>query len=264
MKHPVSTIVALILAATAHAQTYITSDITTSTTWSVAGSPYVIQADVDITDDCVLTIEAGVTVAFDGVYILETSYDCAIVAEGDPGNPILFTSNAPSPAPGDWKWIQVHGTVDSSFMHCVFEYGEYGLRPNNASPTISYCTMRHTSSSGIFIAGASPTITHCDIHHCRDGIGVSNDSSGTTVNFCNIHDTTHWFVYVMGSDVLAATIDMENNWWGTDDPLVIANEINDAVDHPESITLTIDFDPWAGSVASERLSWSGVKAIYGD
>ena len=249
------------LSAPAHGQTYLTSDITTSETWTPAFSPYIIQADVDVLGNSVLTIQAGVTVAFDGVYILETMDGSAIIATGTPGDPVLFTSNAPTPAPGDWRWLQVHGGNHSSFTHCVFEYGEYGLRPNNAAPTVTYCTIRHCSSSGIFIAGASPTITHCDIHHCRDGIGISHNLSAPSVNFCNIHDNTHWNVYVLAFDAPSVVIDMENNWWGTADPGAIAQEINDSTDNAD-IYATIDFDPWAGAVPNESLSWSKVKALF--
>jgi hypothetical protein len=252
----------LALAASAPAQTYIASDVTASTTWTAAGSPYVIQADVDVLDNSVLTIQAGVTVAFDGAYIFETVDGSAIVAAGTEADPILFTSNAPTPAPGDWRWLQVHGGTPSSFTHCIFEYGEYGLRPNSAAPTISHCTVRHCSSSGIFVAGASPVITHCDIHHCRDGIAVSHNSSAPTVNFCNIHDNTHWNVYVMAFAAPLVVIDMENNWWGTADPEAIAQEINDSLDHAD-LYATIDFEPWAGAVPAASLSWSGLKALFG-
>ena len=250
------------LASPIHAQTFITSDITSSTTWTAAAGPYVIQADIVVLPGSVLTIEAGVTVAFDGAYIFATVDGGAIVANGTASDLILFTSHAATPAPGDWRWLEVHGATPSSFTYCVFEYGEYGLRPNNAAPTISHCAVRHCSSSGIFVAGASPTITYCDIHDCRDGVAVSHNSSAPMVNFCNIHDNTHWNVYVMAFAAPPVVIDMENNWWGTLDQAAIAQEIHDSEDDP-GLYATIDFEPWAGSLPAASLTWSGLKALFG-
>jgi hypothetical protein len=63
---------ALTLAGVAHGETYVTADITSSTSWTPAGSPYIIQANVAVTNNSTLSIEAGVTVAFDGFSLRRT------------------------------------------------------------------------------------------------------------------------------------------------------------------------------------------------
>ncbi|MCK4680470.1 right-handed parallel beta-helix repeat-containing protein [bacterium] len=263
MKTLLCVLTVLVMAAPAIAETYITSDITSSTSWTPAGSPYIIQANVAVTNNSTLSIEAGVTVAFDGDYYLETGWGSAIIAAGTSGNGVLFTSNAGTPAPGNWKWLVVNGPNPSSLEYCTFEFAEQGLRVSFASPTVSHCTIRSCSSSGLYIGESSPTVQYCDIYACRDAIGISGNTSNPTINFNNIHDNTHWNIYVFSYPEPAVTINCESNWWGTDVEAEIANEINDSVDNP-AIYATIDYDPWLHEVPVEATSWGRIKALFAD
>lgn len=249
-------------AATADGQTYISSDIASSETWWEACCPYIIQADVEVTNNSTLNIEAGVTVAFDGDYTLSTSWGSAITATGTVTDGILFTSNAGTPQPGDWRCVEVNGPNPSSFTYCTFEFGEYGLRPNYGDPTVTHCTIRSCSSSGLFCAASSPVVTYCDIYANRDGIGISGNESNPVVNFCNIHDNTHWNVYTFSYPEPARTINCENNWWGTDVEATIQQEIYDSNDNP-SIYVTVDFDPWWVEQPVDEMTWGRVKALFG-
>lgn len=254
----------LALAATsAVGQTYVSGDITTSTVWYSYAGPYIVQSDVDILNDSTLTIMPGVVVAFDGNYTLAAMWGSAIIADGNPTNPILFTSNAGAPAPNDWKWMEVSGPNPSSFEYCTFEYAEIGLMVNVSDATISYCTFRNCISSGLFIASASPTVEYCDMYGNRDGIGLSGNAapSNPTINYCNIHDNTHWNLYTFGFDPPAVTIDAEDNWWGTNVESEIAQEIYDSVDNPD-IYVTIDFDPWWSEQPVELSSWTRIKTLF--
>ena len=261
MKTLLCVLAVLTMAAPAPAQTYITGDITSPTCWTPAGSPYIIQADVDVTSNCTLLIQAGVTVAFDGNYIFGTAWGSAIIATGTSGNDVLFTSNAVTPAPTDWKWLVVNGPNPSSFEYCTFEFAEQGLRVSFASPAVSHCTIRSCSSSGLFIGESSPTVQYCDIYANRDGIGITGNASNPTINYNNIHGNTHWNVYVFSYPEPAVIIDCENNWWGTDVEAEIAQEINDSADNPD-IYATIDYDPWWMEQPVEATTWGRVKALF--
>lgn len=52
-------------AATVHVQTDVAGQITSDTTWTVAGSPYVLTGDVEVGPGVTLTIEPGVAVRTD-------------------------------------------------------------------------------------------------------------------------------------------------------------------------------------------------------
>ena len=87
--------------------------ISIDTTWTLAGSPYILTSNVVIEVGITLTIEPGVEIRFNsgtGLYIsqyriYDNWYHGALVAEGTADNPIIFTSNAATPSPGDWKGI---------------------------------------------------------------------------------------------------------------------------------------------------------------
>ncbi|MBU0741637.1 right-handed parallel beta-helix repeat-containing protein [bacterium] len=253
-------LVSTLLAGAPFAQTYISGPVTTDTIWNAAGSPYVIQADVDVIDGSTLTIQAGVTVAFDGDFMLSTAWNAAIVAAGAPGDRVLFTSNAGVPQTNDWKWVVVSGPNPSSLAHCTFEYAEQGFRAGNAEPTISHCVIRHCST-GIYCANASPTIEHSEVTACGTAIWIHGNASDPVINTNNIHDNSSWSVYVTGFPEPAVTIDAQNNWWGTTDGAEIALDIKDSNDDPD-LYATIDFDPWLGAMSTVEMSWGGVKALY--
>ncbi|MFH1864808.1 MAG: right-handed parallel beta-helix repeat-containing protein [Candidatus Eisenbacteria bacterium] len=261
MKTLLCVLVAMAVASPVVAQTYITGDITSSTSWTPAGSPYIIQADVEITGNSTLSIQAGVTVAFDGNYIFGTAWGSALIATGTLGDGVLFTSNAGTPAPADWKWVVINGPNPSSFQYCTFEFAEQGLRVSFSSPTVSHCTIRSCSSSGLFIGESSPTVQYCDIYANRDGIGITGNTSNPIINYNNIHDNTPWNVYVFSFPEPAATINAESNWWGTDVEGEIAQEINDSADNP-AIFATIDYTPWWFEQPVEQASWGRVKALF--
>ncbi|MBC8424833.1 right-handed parallel beta-helix repeat-containing protein [bacterium] len=250
----------ILLVGAPCAQTYIAGDITSDTTWSEGCCPYVIQSDVEVTDDSTLTIEAGVTVAFDGDFILSTGWGSAIVATGAPGNRVLFTSNAVTPQAADWNWLLANGPVPSSFAYCTVEYAEQGIRSTNAAPAVSHCVARHCLT-GMYCANASPIIEHCDITGCGTAIWIHGNASNPVINNNNIHGNTGWLVYVTGFPAPAVTIDAENNWWGTTVGAEIADDIKDSADDAE-IYATIDFDPWQGELPAEAMSWGGVKTLY--
>ncbi|MBN2564550.1 MAG: hypothetical protein JXB46_02450 [Candidatus Eisenbacteria bacterium] len=258
----------VVLAHPAMTETIITDDITADTWWNPCGTPYVIRANVSVTGNSTLTIESSdteaVTVIFDGDYYLETEWGSAIVATGNADHYAVFTSDAATPAQGDWKWIEVNGPNASSFTYCMFEYAEQGVRANYAAPTINYCSFRQCLY-GLFCAGGSPAVQRCDIYANHAGIAISG--SGATanpiINFNNIHSNTHWNVYVLSYGEPDAIIDAENNWWGTDEESAIAWEINDATDEP-SVHATVDVDPWWSQQPVEPASWSRVKALFNE
>lgn len=83
-----------------NAQTYVSGTIAENTTWTLAGSPYIVTGNITVNNGVTLTIEPGVEVKFDGVYSFNI-YG-SIVADGTSSNKIIFTSNNATPSPGDW------------------------------------------------------------------------------------------------------------------------------------------------------------------
>ncbi len=89
-----------------------------------ADSPWIIKNAVAIPAGTTLYIEPGSVAKFEvnaGFSILGSLF-----APGTAASPILFTSNATNPAPGDWAglWLETGSLTELS--HCVMEYGGSG------------------------------------------------------------------------------------------------------------------------------------------
>ncbi len=81
------------------AQTYVTGPINTDTTWTIAGSPYVVQGSVSVT--ATLTVLPGVIVKLDINARLNLSGLARLLAPGTALQPIYFTSLKDDTVGGD-------------------------------------------------------------------------------------------------------------------------------------------------------------------
>lgn len=99
--------------------------------WNASDSPYLINGDIRIPNDSVLSIEAGTEILFTGHYSLYVEGE--IKANGREGNEILFsvtdTSGYSEGTHSGWGGLvfntdskPIPGT--SEFHHCLFEYGK--------------------------------------------------------------------------------------------------------------------------------------------
>jgi hypothetical protein len=104
-------------AGPAAASTPVGGWITTDTAWDIAGSPYIVVANVHVREGATLTIDPGVEVRFDPSQslIVDSSH---VVAVGTPDSMIVFTRNTGA----RWGAIcAVLGTM--TFRHCKVEWG---------------------------------------------------------------------------------------------------------------------------------------------
>jgi len=123
--------------------TDVSGRISTNTTWTLAGSPYIVVGDVIVETDIFLTIEPGVTVKFtSGTNLI---IDGALIAQGNSIYPITFTSNATTPRQGDWGTIRFRDTsIDEACIiaWAIVEYASAGVTIYNSSPEISNSTLQ--------------------------------------------------------------------------------------------------------------------------
>jgi len=106
--------VGMLGAASSVLATDVCGPIGVDTTWTLAGSPYIVICGVLVMPGVTLTIEPGAAVKFTAQTALQI--DGELNAIGTEGSMITFTSNAGSPAPGDWGYIKFSDTsVDAVF-----------------------------------------------------------------------------------------------------------------------------------------------------
>ncbi|MEM7659147.1 MAG: T9SS type A sorting domain-containing protein [Bacteroidota bacterium] len=109
-----------------HAQTTITSNITTNTTWTSAGSPYLIQpaggGTFIIESEVTLTIEAGVQVVFPSFPATEVKG--TIEAFGQPFDSVYFAGAGGAPWSG---FISSDSTGSLRFQGVQMDQIEFGI-----------------------------------------------------------------------------------------------------------------------------------------
>ena len=182
------------------AQARVTTDVQgtvyTHTTWTLAESLYVVTGDVIVNPDITLTIEPGVKVAFDEdtALIIEGT----LVAKGTKSQPIYFTSNKESPAPGDWRVIDFQAESKYSVLqHTVIEYGgkdtiggEWcttgALCVSTSSFTLDASTIQHNATRGLVLRQSDSVISNntftdhpneaIRLHSCNHSIGPCRPS----------------------------------------------------------------------------------------
>lgn len=151
----------------------VSGSITSDTTWS-AGN-VIIQDSVTVLNGITLTIQPGAVVKFNSGGILVVAG--TLKAGGALGNPITFTSNVGSPAPGSWRNLSLlaSASVSSFLNYCVFEYGGSGTNGSTifyftGAPAIniSNTSVRLSAGHGINVRASSPRISTSTV---RDNVG---------------------------------------------------------------------------------------------
>ena len=177
----------------AGAYTTVSGAINADTTW--ASGIYYIQSDVTVGAQATLTIAPGVIVKLGRARSLRV--DGALVAVGQPGQPVVFTAFAddsfggdtdgggPSVgAPGDWGTLEFRSGADggvSRIEHALIRYGgsaSGAVRLVSAAVPIADSEIVYGSSYGLVISNCSPEVTdNLVTDHALAGIYVVGASS---------------------------------------------------------------------------------------
>lgn len=170
-----------LLAHFASAQTNVSGFINANTTWTLAGSPYIVTGNALLSQGFTLTIDPGVVVKFGTSNALQI--DGQLIAIGTPTQRIVFTSNQSSPQAGDWAKLHFSdfsvnavynaqgNYVSGSIMkYCDVLYGGsamYGaLDIQQSSPYFNHCRIANSSWSGINFNGDSLHVDSSAIRNC--------------------------------------------------------------------------------------------------
>jgi hypothetical protein len=173
--------------------TYVSFVISTDTTWTLAGSPYIVVGNLLVDNGVTLTIEPGVEVRFDGYYFLQV--EGVLIADGTATDMITFTSNMSSPAPDDWESIIFMDNADlgSSITYCTIEYAYDAIAVEHSNPfailNITHNIIRHNEYSGIKFFPYAPTPSTID--------PVNRIMHNT---FSYNHGRAIWIHYYVGSE----------------------------------------------------------------
>ncbi len=157
--------------------TIISGDITSDTTWFLAGSPYTVTSDISVAASATLTIEPGVVVLFDQYRGL--GVEGKLLAEGTAAQPITFTGNFTTPASGWWSGLHVYyGTAQLDYV--TVEYAGYSqggsLQTNGGVVTVTRSAIRNGSADGVWAYGSG-------VIHVSDSLIAGN--AGYALEYAN-------------------------------------------------------------------------------
>lgn len=169
----------LVFLQTGHAATYVTTPISTSTTWTAVNSPYMLVADTTINAGVTLTIEPGVTVAM-GSYRLQV-YG-ALTAKGTSSNRVVFSSTSGAE-------IQFQGGCtaynEAAGSGCIIENAlitSTGIVVRGSAPKISNCYFQSNYNVlPITVTAGSPNIVGNVINFPANKNGIQVDGGVPTI-----------------------------------------------------------------------------------
>jgi RHS repeat-associated protein len=190
-------IVAGVCARPASAETRITaSEITTNTTWTAAGSPFVIEpSKLIVRSGATLTIEPGVTVELNPKGEKNTGrieIQGTIRAIGSASSPILLTSTRAAKgegAPGQWWGVQVEsGNSSSQFSYVdVLDGGFVGgscraegeLEISKASTvSVEHSVFEGSAAAAVEIGEGTATVSESKFAHNCVGLSADGGTPG--------------------------------------------------------------------------------------
>ncbi len=160
--------------------------MTANTTWSLAGSPYVVDRTVELLSEVILTIEPGVEVRVaDGQLGIGVAAG-HLVCNGTPQSPIRFTARAPTwdPYGGCEGALAFGANTWSEISYTEIENARYGIRVSSALRATKIAIRN--CETGITCFAAPLELNDSTIMDCHyTGVEGAN-SSALTANHCTV------------------------------------------------------------------------------
>ena len=142
------------------ASTSISGSLTGNTTWTLAGSPYLVTGDVTVPNGVTLTIDPGVQVIFNQYTALWV--DGQLNASGTAGAPVVFTGS--SQTAGWWRGVQVQTAGAAILGYAEVAYSGYSefvglLKSGSGALSVSNSTFHDMAGDGMRVAGNTGTVS---------------------------------------------------------------------------------------------------------
>ncbi len=139
--------------------TTISGTLIAEATWTLAGSPYIIDIGGGVDPGATLTIEPGVVVELSTSTNIIDIYG-TLIAKGTPNHPIVFQAEDNA-----WTGLSFEDatSTNSVLKYVHIEDASEPLEITDSSPEISHCELLGTSSRGIELLRSDAHIHHTSI-----------------------------------------------------------------------------------------------------
>jgi cysteine-rich repeat protein/parallel beta-helix repeat protein len=261
-----------------------------NTTLTAAQSPFTAAGDLIVAPDVTLTIEPGVTLAFQANSDImlagantsrgELTVRGRLLADGTPAGPITIAST--SATSGTWYGLDLEASAHDSVLDRVtIGRAIFGLsyRSTGTGNVLTHVTADGASSHGLFLrtgspmidgwrsigAGnygiyvgdsSSPTLTNCIVRNSVNyGVYVAHTAPGRSLALsnCTLNANGSFGVYTSASTGNAATIAITNS---------IITNASYGVYRADAAAITITYsDVWNNSSGNYVSVWGGIGTI---
>lgn len=181
----------LILAGRLWADTIVAGGNLSTQTWTLAGSPYIVQGDCSVLAGETLTIDAGVQVRFASSDAQTAGLDAArvelivlgsLVVNGSVGNEVVFEAQTGTSA-GTWYGIRTSATGSASITYAVVRHGVNGLlrAAGAVAFALSNTTFTLHSGYGARIEGFNGSISNLTFSASPTGLWLVNPNITTVL-----------------------------------------------------------------------------------
>ena len=163
-------------------QTFWNGRIETDQTWTSGSQPTLVGETIFASAG--LTIESGtrVEVVDDALVVKGRS----LAATGTSSQPIVFTSEADNPSPGDWEGVVLDGAQTDRLKQWRVRYANRGLSIKNIQPSMALpvesVEVDSVRQTGVFLEKAKVSGSGWSVENAREGVVVRNSSVATTLS----------------------------------------------------------------------------------
>jgi parallel beta-helix repeat protein len=245
-----------------------------SSVWGPNDSPVGLIGPLLVASNASLTIQPGVQVLAYGNFLAQV--DGTLQALGQSTNPVVFSSGKAAPSRGDWGGLQFNPGSSNNpcvLSNVVISYAQEGVTCSSASPAIVSSTIQFCSGQGINLTRSSPLIQGCVVQQ-NNSYGIyCYDASSPLIQGNQVLSNSSYGLYLYGTAASGhnsqpvitgntllgnggyalfsynyyqpnqTTVDARSNWWGTTDPIAIANLVYDYTDNPNSSPV-VNYGNW--------------------
>jgi parallel beta-helix repeat protein len=208
MKHLIPICLICFLIVPLQAQTNISGSISKDSTWSIAGSPYIVIASFTVNPRFTLKVDSAVVVRFQSGTIMYVSGTLR-------ARHATFTSNKDTtrgnPQKGDWASIYPNSSSAVLILDtCQVKFGGSNSTPmingsSLLSATLTKCSFVNSDNVAVYLnASSSITMTNCLVSNSGSG-GVSLVSPTVNMTGCNISSSGGTGVFVNGGTDVVLT-----------------------------------------------------------